>query len=178
MSRVLRNPVMHEAARAVGLGTQAEVEMALAEAYQRGHQDGVVQGRRDATAHIEALSTSIVAAFEATTAEVREVVHTEADGRLRASLDIAEFVLGSVPEVDHAELLRRIERAIADIDDEPLTLHLSEADHGTLDTVGFGSMRVVVDPGLLQGEAKVTGPWSVANLSRDAALETARETLR
>lgn len=175
MDRVLRNAVVDDDPRSLGSGGRVDHEAALAEAYERGHRDGVVEGRRHATEDMQALGEAIRTAFAVAVDEIRDVVSVEAAERAAAALEIASWVVGREPAIEREALIARIERAVAAIDDQPLTLHLSDEDRGTIEIPGLGDITIVADPALGPGEARVTGPWSRVEITGDAAITQVRE---
>ena len=92
---------------------------------------------------------------------------------------IAEFVLGRAPHDDGAALARRIAEALPALDDDELTIAIHPQDW---DAVGEAvqlpaGVTIERDPALRPGEARITGRWAQADLTREAALAVAREVL-
>jgi flagellar biosynthesis/type III secretory pathway protein FliH len=164
------DPVMDE-------GTRALVERLCQEAYEQGRVDGAAQ----AAAQAESSAATLIGVVQRVDAELREVA-AQADTAL--ALQIAAAVLDREPTDDTTQLLGRIEAALAAIDDDPLVVHASEAEtaplaaalaswshrHGT-------TVQVVADPTLAAGEARVSGRWGRADLTRRGAWEAVAAVL-
>lgn len=151
--------------------TQALLQEAAQEAYERGCRDGA------------AVATE---AAQAATVHVTEILQ-RLDGELRrtaAQVDvalagqIAAAVLDREPADDTAALLRKVEAALAALDDDPLTVHVNAGDVAPLAEAlaAMGSAHgaeigVVADPSLAPGDARIAGRWSRADLTRRGAWD-------
>jgi flagellar biosynthesis/type III secretory pathway protein FliH len=165
------DPVLDEATRSV-------VEQLCADAYQRGCADGAAR----ASAQAEAAATSLIAVVQRVDAELHTVA---ARADIELALRIAAAVLDREPADDTVQLLGRIESAMAGIDDDPLVVHVSakdlepiatgvtawSANHGT-------QVQVVADPAVAPGEARVSGRWGHADLTRQGAWEAVAGVLQ
>ena len=159
--------------------TTAEVERQVAAARAQAYAEGERAGREAARAE---LATS-VAAVERATGAVRQELDAQRAEATRASLALAEAVATAVldvtPPPEAHELLTRLEEAAAALDDDPIRVVLSAADHAALADAPLGDRRLelVADPRLQPGEARLEGSFGGADLTRRALLTAALEVL-
>lgn len=89
---------------------------------------------------------------------------------------LAAAVLAREPGPAGTVVLERVAEVAAGLDHGPFTIMVGPTDHDMvirhLDALPPGC-RVVADPDLQPGEARITGPWSRADLTRDALLALA-----
>lgn len=163
--------------------TQRRVDEASAAAYERGVADGRRQAVEEARAAAEEASGRAVAAVRDAAREVLAEMGAlraeEAAADVTLACRIAEVVLGREPHDEGRALLERCRAALAALDDAPLTVRVSPSDAAVLreGLAADADAEVVEDGSLGPGEARIRGPWSQADLTRDAAWQLVREAL-
>jgi flagellar biosynthesis/type III secretory pathway protein FliH len=168
-----RQPVTATTEEAALVGESAST------AYDRGFSEGIAEGSRRAEQALSSLCSSVSGAHEATRAEIAALREVQSDRLTALALEIAGFVVAGEVVVDADALRQRISEALNAIDDGPLTLYLCPSDRDSIGDVVADRVGVEVgeDASLQNGEARVVGPWSNADLTRRAAIEAAREVL-
>ena len=151
------------------------IEQARAEAFEAGRREGFAAGRADMAAAAQRVESAINGAIADAVQMRADCVHET----IGAALEVAEFVLGRVAHDDGASLAPRVEDALRNLDDEELTVAIHPQDWDAVRSAvrmpnGVSMER---DPSLRPGEARITGRWATADLTRQAALEVAREVL-
>ena len=183
LNRVIRNATLAEAPQAYGHGApvlvdeyMAEmIEQARAEAFAAGRSEGFAAGRQDMAGAVErvehAMANAVAELVHMRMASVHDAVDT--------AIEVAEFVLGRTPHDDGDSLVPRVEAALQQLDDEELTIAIHPQDWDAISTTVRlpNGVTVARDPGLRPGEARITGRWASAELTREAALSVAREVL-
>ncbi len=183
MNRVIRNLNVSTAPPAYGNGglqfvddnTAELVEQARAEAFEAGRREGFAAGRADVQDAIARVDSALRNAVrELDNHRMRAVNET-----LDAALEVAAFVVGSLPADEGAAIAARIQEAITDLDDEDMVIAIHPQDWDAVSELVRlpNGMTMQRDPSLRPGEARVVGRWATAELTRDAALEVAREVL-
>lgn len=192
MSRVLHGPALHGAPRAVAdiepsldpvVG--AMVDRAAAEAYERGHRAGRVVGWSEGRDEVELLAQAVAKGTADLVAAVRSMRIEQATGTIDLATAIAAHVLDREPGDAGQALLERVRAWLCEVDDGPLELTVSEVDAEVVssavatmtDVTDAGPVTVVVDPRLGGGEARLSGPWSFAELTRAARWDEVQEAL-
>ncbi len=183
MNRVIRNAAVVSAPPAFGRSglqfvddTTAElIEQARAEAFEAGRREGFTAGRSDMEGAISRVDTALRTAVR----ELNEYRARAVDETIDAALEVAAFVVGRLPADEGAALATRIHEAIGDLDDEDMVVTVHPQDWDAVSELvrlpnGVTMQR---DPALRPGEARVAGRWATADLTRDAALQVAREVL-
>lgn len=177
MSRVLRQAGVTDRPRLVGsrVGVPLDPELAAllhdaaAQGYERGRQAGFREGRDAAASNVPG---AIGAAFEDGVHTLARWQQANASDVVDLALAIARKVLDREPSEEAGLLADRIRMALAALDDSPLVISVHpgelEATAAALD--GSDGVSVSPDAGLRPGEARITGPWSHADLTREAAL--------
>lgn len=183
MNRVIRNAAVATATPAFGnQGRQfvddwtAElVEKARAEAFEEGRREGFAAGRSD----VESAASRIDGALHTAVRKLGQLRENAVAETLAAALDVAEFVVGTIPDADSAEVAERIRNAIAALDDEAMVVAIHPQDWDAVSaTVRLpNGVTMERDPSLRPGEARIAGRWATAELTREAALDVAREVL-
>ena len=184
MNRVIRNAEVENAPQFFG-GTEptffdervrALVARAEADAYQRGHAEGVAEGRGvidGATARIEAaLATASQSLSRTHLAAVSEA--------MEVAFAVAAFVIGRAPHDDGVVVADRIRDALQGLDEEEVTVFVSPGDWDVVAGSVAVPLGVTVerDARLEPGEARIRGAWSAVDMTRDAALRVAAEVMR
>lgn len=185
MNRVIRNAAVAAAPPAFGNGngglrfvddaTAQLIDQARAEAFAAGRREGVAAGR----AEMEGAITRVEAALRAAVQDLNEYRATAVAETLDAALDVAAFVVGELPPDEGTALAGRIENAVAALDDEDMVVAIHPQDWDSVsDLVRLpNGITLQRDPSLRPGEARVSGRWATAELTREAALQVAREVL-
>ncbi|HVL98956.1 MAG TPA: FliH/SctL family protein [Egibacteraceae bacterium] len=159
--------------------TRARVDEAAAAAYAQGLRDGAEAARAEAVAAARRLVGVLEAACAGVVAEVRALRLAQVDADVELAEAIAEAVLGHEPSDGAAVLIQRVRAALGRLDDPELTVHANPGDVPALAPAlrAEAGVAVVADPGLPAGEARITGRWARAELTRAAARDTVRAAL-
>jgi flagellar biosynthesis/type III secretory pathway protein FliH len=185
LNRVIRNAAVAAAPPAFGNGngglrfvddsTAQLIEEARAEAFAAGRREGVAAGRAEMEGAIARVEVALRAAVQNLN-EYRAQAVTET---LDAALEVAAFVVGELPPDEGTSLARRIEDAIAGLDDEDMVVAIHPQDWDSVSEIVRLPSGITMerDPSLRPGEARISGRWASAELTRDAALQVAREVL-
>lgn len=181
MNRVIRRPTVASQARAIGSGhphvpDAPSVESATAVAFEEGR----LAGRAEAAAEGRELALAVNDAIDRALREIG-VIRTEATAHwVETAIEIASFLVDSVPEEAARGLLARIHDALGEISDAPLEIQIGPTDLELVDRA-FGTrpdIAVIVDTGLRPGEARIGGPSVNADLTRATAIEAVRRALQ
>ncbi len=185
MNRVIRNAAVAAAPPAFGNGngglrfvddaTAQLIEEAQAEAFAAGRREGVTAGR----AEMEGAITRVEAALRKAVQDLNEYRERAINETLDAALEVASFVVGHLPPDEGASIAGRIQDALVSLDDEDMVVAIHPQDWDAVSEAirlpnGVTMQR---DPSLRPGEARVSGRWATAELTREAALHVAREVL-
>ena len=156
-------------------GELAEImEQVRAQAFEEGRRTGAADARSDLSQIAQRIDTAIQNAVAGAN-QLRAAVITEA---LEAGLAVAEFITGNTV-TDPTALAARIREALAGLDDETIVVGINPQDwQAVSDAVRLPpNVTIDSDPTLGPGEARIQGTWSSIDMSRQAALEIAREVL-
>lgn len=183
MNRVIRNATLAAAPQAYGHGAPVLVDaymtdlldQARAEGFEAGRKEGFAAGRADMAGAAE----RVQAALNQAATDVIAMRSTSVDDAINTAIEVAEFVLGRAPHDDGESLAPRIEQALRNLDDEELTIAIHPQDWDAVSSAVRMPNGVAMerDPSLRPGEARITGRWATAELTREAALAVAREVL-
>lgn len=177
MTRILHEPLLGPSARpmatiqpALDPALHSVVERAAQDAYQRGVADGRAAGRRETRDEAERLATSVQQSLAELTRAVRSMRIEHATGTVDLAMAIAAHVLDREPGDGGQALLQRVREWLSAIDDGPVQLTVSESDADVVTAMltGRSDVDVVADRSLQQGEARLTGAWAHAELTRAA----------
>ncbi len=185
MSRRLQTPTIDGPARRLDAptpvldqATRDLVARAEAEAYARGRADGA----RESAAAAEHAGRQAATAVTAAVDEVRALLEASAADRARSATEVgrrlAETILGQELQAGGTALLDRVLAAADALDHGPFTVHVAPVDAQVLDgsrDLLPADTSVQVDDRLTAGEARITGPWSGADLTRDVMLDVLLE---
>ncbi|MCP4309134.1 MAG: hypothetical protein GY926_16375 [bacterium] len=183
MSRVIRNAAVTATAPAFSRGglqfvddsTADLIEQARAEAFAEGRSEGFAAGRSDMDGAISRIDSALRIAVT----ELTQIRHEAVNETIEAAFDVAAFVIGQAPADDGEAVAARIDEAITALDEETMTIAIHPQDWDAVSSKvrlpnGVSMER---DPSLRPGEARIAGRWATAELTREAALEVAREVL-
>ena len=183
MNRVIRNASLAAAPQAFGPAAPVLVDdymlqvidKARAEAFEAGRREGFAAGR----AEITEAAGRIEAALSVATADLVQMRTECVRSAVDVGLDVAEFVLGRAPHDDGANLAPRIAAALNDLDDEELAITVHPEDWDAISAAVRlpNGVTMEPDPALRPGEARISGRWASAELTREAALSVVREVL-
>jgi flagellar biosynthesis/type III secretory pathway protein FliH len=183
LNRVIRNASVTSATPAFGRGglqfvddaTAELVEQTRAEAFEAGRREGFAAGRADMEGAISRVDSALHNAVRDLAAFRAQAVGETID----AALEVAAFVVGQLPADETNAMIARINDAIRDLDDEDMVIAIHPQDWDAVsEQVRLpNGVTLQRDPSLRPGEARVTGRWATADLTRDAALAVAREVL-
>ena len=181
MTRLLSRPAIADAAHRIAPpapvlddATRDLLARVEAEAYARGRADGQQEAVDAAAATADRAAGAVGHALS----EVRALV-AALEGQRRVSvLDlarrIATAVLGAEPQGDGRALLDRIDQAVAALDHGPFVVSVSPADRAVVAAASLdlpAGSEVAEDPALRPGEARITGPWSRADLTHATVVD-------
>lgn len=186
-SGVLRQPSLGTEARVLGSSDDSFVDPYLAkrldEARRAGHESGFADGaraaesaaRRSADAAAQRLRTASQDAVGALVSTTMQLVPE----LVALAVEIARHIVDQVPEELTASLQTRIQAALAQIDDERLTLFVSPADAGELTAglAGHPQLTVEMDDSLRPGDARIDGLWAHADLTLATAWSIVEASL-
>lgn len=183
MNRVIRNAAVTTAPKVYGHGAPVLVddymtdllEQARAEAFEAGRREGFAAGRADMAGAAERVQAAVGSAV----AELVQMRSSAVADAIDSAIEIAEFVLGRSAHDDGAALAMRIQDALPLLDEEHLTVVVHPQDWDTVCSAVRLPNGVTMerDPSLRPGEARISGRWATAELTREAALAVAREVL-
>lgn len=147
---------------------------AVAEAEARGRREGEVAGRTATLSALDSTVAAITAALQTVHAEVVAQREAACEASVELATAVAREVVAAVPPDAATVVLDRVRAAAASLDDDPLEVRLHPDDHALLaDAPVDARLRLVADPALAPGDARVAGRWGRAELTRSALLEAA-----
>jgi flagellar biosynthesis/type III secretory pathway protein FliH len=159
------------------VSTMAVLDARVAEATAVAYADGEAAGR---AAAVDAAART-ARAVEAAVGQVHAELAAQREQATRLQLDVAatlaEAVLGRVAPDDARTVLARVEAAMALLDDPELTLHLHPDDHAVLGAHPVAGVSLHVDASLAAGDARITGAYAGAELTRAALLAAVVDAL-
>ena len=182
MNRVIRSAAVATAPPAFGGGRQFVdaatadlIDQARAEAFAAGRREGFEEGRAETAGAVARIDAALRDAVRC----LGELRAGEINQTITVALDVAEFVVGQLPSDQATAVAARIEEALADLDDEQVTVAIHPQDWDTISHLVRLPRGVTMDrdPALHPGEARIVGRWATAELTREAALQIAREVL-
>jgi flagellar biosynthesis/type III secretory pathway protein FliH len=183
LSRVIRTPDVATATelfagsepRFYDDDVRASIDAEIARAFEAGRREGFTAGRADTVGAVQRLERALAAALM----DASRLRDAAVDDTLTAALQVAEYVVGAAVVDAAGPLAERINTAATLVDDHQATVYVSPSDWDVVAPILTlpAGMRVERDPSIRPGEARITGPWASVELTRDAALERAREVL-
>jgi flagellar biosynthesis/type III secretory pathway protein FliH len=159
----------------VDASTADLIERVRAEAFEAGRREGYAAGAAEMKGTVARVDGALRDAVR------RLAEHRAADvmQTLDIALEIAEFVVGELPPDQGQALARRIADAVSSLDDEDIivAIHPQDWDAVSQSVRLPNGVTMQRDPSLRPGEARIAGRWASADLTREAALQVAREAL-
>jgi flagellar biosynthesis/type III secretory pathway protein FliH len=178
MSRLLQAPSLDAPARRLAppepvldAATTELLARVEAQAYQRGHQDGV----RAADAAASGAADRIAQSLREAVADVQGLLHEDHLARsqrlVNLARELAEAVIGHELHAGGQALLERVRAALSVVDHGPFVVDVHHDDVAVLEQgLPDGQFTVRAGVGLQPGEARISGPWSDADLTHRAVL--------
>lgn len=180
MSRLLHAPAVGDAARRLDApapvldqATRELLARTEADAFARGRAEGERAAQQATAAAAERAAQAMADAVSAVAVQLRADATARAADVVDVARRLAEAVLDHELTAGGTALLDRVRAAVDVLDHGPFTVHVAATDHGLLADHGHAlpaGTSVEVDDRLAPGEARITGPWSGADLTLDAVL--------
>lgn len=180
MSRLLHAPALGDAARRLAApapvldqATRELLARVEADAFARGRAEGQRAAEQEAAAAADRVNRALADAVATVTERVRADAAARAAEVVTVARQLAEAVLDHELASGGRALLDRVQAAVDALDHGPFTIHVATVDHDLLADHRHGlpdGAVLEVDPRLAPGEARITGPWSGADLTLDAVL--------
>ena len=177
MPELLRAEIVGEARLgapepALDPATAAVVEQQAAAAYARGRAEGERAGRAAASEEAKRAADAVAGCVEALYDETLAQREAATAATLELARQLALEVLARTPPDDAFVVLERVREAAAALDDVPLEVRLHPADHATLQGVSAdGRLQFVADAAIAAGEARLSGAWGGAEITRAGLLD-------
>lgn len=187
-SGVLRQPSIADDPHVMGSAEQFYVDPVTAKraedarkaGYHQGFADGAKSAESAARRSAEMAAQRLRDAAHQAVADLSATTIMLVPGLVEAAVAIAKHMVAEVPEQLSASLVERISEALDLIDDEQLTVFVAPPDLGEVQA-GFGAaptLTVATDQSLEQGEARIEGQWTRADLTIPTAWRLVEEALR
>lgn len=182
MSRVIHNATIatlpafgRDGLEFVDASTADLIERARTEAFEAGRREGFAAGRAD----VQGAAGRLEGAVRDAVRRLGELRAADIDQTLAVAVEIAGFVVGRLPPDEGGALADRISDAVSRLDDEDIVVAIHPQDWDAVrDAVRLpNGVTMERDPSLAPGEARIAGRWATAELTREAALQVAREVL-
>jgi len=152
--------------------TSAVVEQAVAAARAQAYAAGAAAGRQAASAASGAAVVELAGRLDALVHEVAAQRETAGQVDVALAVELASEVLSATPPASALEVLDRVRDAATVLDDDPLAVHLHPDDHAMLaDAPLEARLRLVADPSVGRGDARLVGAWGGAEVARAALLD-------
>jgi len=149
-------------------------------AYNKGLAEGRSQGSQEMGQRVESISAAITLSCGDLQERLERSRQSYAGGVVQLAEVIAEAVIGRTPHDEGAAILARVRAALDQLDDPQLRITVHPDDLGIVRD-GLGShpgIEVTADSNLSLGEAQISGGWSHADLTREAAWDAVRRSLQ
>lgn len=180
--RVLRQPALGAAVpiaprpRPLPPEALAAIEAARAE----GHAQAMADARRAATEDDERLAAAVNHAIETALQVHRDERAAEAAATVELALRIAREVAGATIDDHGHALAARIRTALALVDDAPVVVEVAPDRVERLRAAlsDRRGVEVAGDARLGRDEARVSGPWSSADLTAEARWSAVEQAVR
>lgn len=176
MSRLLTAPALRSAAaplRAPDPVHDPRVQAHVAEAERAAYARGLAEGRRDGAAAAQCAADAVVSALAEARAEARALAAGSARDLTDLALAMARLVMEHTAAGDPVALEARVLAAAEQLDEPALRVSVSPADGAALAARlrDVSQLEVAEDGTLAPGEARLTGLWARADLTREAAWQ-------
>lgn len=187
MSRVLREVTLAGAPRMVAFGgaaglpeeLEALIRARAADAFEQGRCAGFAEGSAAATRQVAELSAGLAGELAAGMQALRAQQEDQRALILELVVQVARAVTQADPGPGGRQVLADVLSALEAVDDTPLTV-LAHPDDCALLAAGLAAvagLSVLADPSVPPGEARLRGPWALAEVTREATWAAVRETL-
>lgn len=152
--------------------TYAVVEQAVAAARAQAYAEGEAAGRQAASAAASSAVVALAGRLDAIGQELTAQRETARQVDVALAVELATEVLSATPPASALEVLDRVRETATVLDDDPLAVHLHPDDHAMLaDAPLEARLRLVADPSVGRGDARLVGAWGGAEVARAALLE-------
>lgn len=186
MTRLLHAPVVDSSTRrldapalALDQATRDLVARAESDAYARGRADGAQDAAEASRTAAARATTALEVAVEQAHQHLQEACLAQAQEVVTVARQLAEAVLGQELQAGGPALIDRVLAAVDVLDHGPFEVRMAPVDHDQLSECRLpGDTTLVADAALKPGEARIVGPWSEADLTLGAVLETLAEGAR
>ena len=168
--RVLRQPSISGLEYAPRQEAPVDVER---DAYERGIEDG----REAASQHLLSAFDTMQTALETARSRLRGEFERQRDELVVMAVDMASLIMGHAQHDGGHALLARLNDALKTLDDSDLIVSMNEIDLPIASEIDAKGIKVIADPALLPGEARVDGQWAKADLTWTTAQTILREDL-
>lgn len=167
------------AERGLPAAVQALVATAAAEAHDRGRREGIEEGAAAAARQAAVLAGPVAEAIDGGIEQLRRLRTEEQAELLELAAAIARAVTGGEPTAVGDRILTDVATALEALDDAPLVVAVHSRDLQLLveGLAGRPGVSVIEDATLEPGEARVRGPWAMAELTREALWSSVGEAL-
>ena len=186
MSSLLRQPTLEEVTHRLGSDSpeyiDPETKARLDQATEDGYRRGLIDGDTNARAALINERRNALAAVDHATSKALDEIHTSLTAATRQMLtlafDLAEVIAGHTIG-DGSVIAQRVEAALDEIDDDELTLAVSQHDQAAFESVYHNrlGLTIVADATLQPGEATIRGRWANADLTRRGIREALEQSL-
>lgn len=156
-----------------------ELERVRQQAYAEGHSEGIRQGKQDASQRVESVAQAITLGCGEVQNDLERSRQAHVSGVVQLAEAIAEAVIGRTPHDEGAAVLGRVKAALNQLDEQRLQVSVHPDDVEFVQS-GLGDhpgVDVISNANIGLGEAKITGGWSHADLTKEAAWEVIRRNL-
>ena len=186
MSNLLRQPTLEPITHRLGSNTpeyiDPETKARLDQATEDGYRRGLIDGDTNARAALLNERRNALAAVNQATSRALEDIEASLTAATRQMLtlafDLAEVIAGHTIG-DGSVIAERIEAALDEIDDDEITLAVSQHEKTMFEDAHQTrlGLTVVADATLQPGEATIRGRWSNADLTRKGIREALEQSL-
>ncbi|MFV1989707.1 MAG: FliH/SctL family protein [Acidimicrobiales bacterium] len=178
-ARAIGQPTMERTIH-MDAAMSSQIDQMREAAYNEGLVEGRNQGSQEMGQRIESISAAITLSCGDLQERLERSRQSYAGGVVQLAEVIPEAVIGRTPHDEGAAILARVRAALDQLDDPQLRITVHPDDLGVVRD-GLGShpgVELASDSGLSLGEARISGGWSHAELTREAAWDAVRRSLR
>lgn len=138
-----------------------------------GYDEGFAAGMQEVASTLAALEQEtknrVAQAIEGASAEMHERLSVANDNMFDLATAMARAIVGEFADEVRDALFDRVKEALAQLDDEGITVHLSPTDHPAIEPLLPHDVQTVANPNILPGDARIEGRWSKADVSLQTA---------